>query len=70
MIVTDPLSFTVTYQYGTDNGMFDHLALWWVTYSIVSVDMRLDLDEYNGTGITSSAFAAATEAAELDVQVP
>jgi len=70
VIVTDPASGTLSYQYGTNNGAFQNLAYWWVTYSIVSVDVRVDLDCFNGTGITSSAFVAATEAAELDTQVP
>jgi len=36
----------------------------------VSVDVTLQLFTYQGTGITASPFLAATEAAELDTQLP
>lgn len=41
VIVTDPLSGTSTYQYGTNGGAFQNLANWWVTYSIVSVQVTV-----------------------------
>jgi hypothetical protein len=69
LILTDPLSGTTTYQYGTVGGAFQNLANWWVTYSIVSVQVTVQL--YNITsGVINSPFLAATEAAELDTTVP
>lgn len=37
LVLTDPLSGTVTYQYGSVGGAFQNLANWWVTYTILSV---------------------------------
>jgi len=41
LILTDPLSGTTTYQYGTVGGAFQNLANWWVTYTIQSVQVTV-----------------------------
>jgi len=41
LIITDPLSGTTTLQYGSVGDKFQQLANWWVTYTIVAVQVTV-----------------------------